>query len=97
MPDSIIAWAKEADKTVAEVGASMSQTIAPNASGVAGNASQGVSPSSVATRAVDNSSETNVNVGKIEVNATSNDPASIATATSNEVRKLANAGNKGVR
>ena len=97
LPDSIIAWAKEADKTVAEVGANMAQVAAPNAPGTTGNAAQGVSPSAVAAGNVDNSTETNVNVAKIEVNATSNDPNAIAGATGNEVRKLANTGNRGVR
>lgn len=98
LPDSIIEWAKEADKTVAEVGANMAQVAAPNAPGTTGNAAQGVAPSSVAgAGSVDNSSETTVNVQKIEVNATSNDPNAIAGATGSEIRKLANTGNRGVR
>lgn len=95
LPDSIVAWAQEADKAVAEIGASMAETMAPMAAGQDANALQAIPPSAIG--AIDNSSETTVNVQKIEVVAPGGDPNAIATATGSEVRKLANAGNRGVR
>lgn len=93
LPDSIIQWAKSVDATVKESAANM-QGVTAGAGAV--TAADGVSPA-VASGAVDNSSETTVNVGGITVNAQSTDPAGIARETGNEVRRMTATGNKGVR
>lgn len=97
LPDSVIAWAKEADKTVAEVGGNMARVAGATAPGAIGNAAQAVPVGATAAGTVDNSSETNVTVGKIDIIAPNNDPGAIAAATGNELNKLTNAGNRGVR
>lgn len=94
LPDSIIAWAKKADEAVAVAGANAANVMSGNAPGAAGNAAEGVGS---LAGGVDNSSETVVNVQKIEVVAPSGDPQAIASATGSEIRKLANSSNQGVR
>lgn len=64
---------------------------------ITGTSASSATPAASSTTNNAGNTTTSVQVQKIEINAPNSDPKAIAQQTGNEVRKLANTGNRGVR
>lgn len=92
LPESLAKWANTVDSTIKDV-APYAGLAVESANGYA--ALDGVSPASVGG-SVANTTEYNTDMGGVNININSTDPAGAARETGNELRRMTATGNKGV-